>query len=110
MSLDAYQQIKTAEPRLVHLERTAMLAVADGTPADQAYTDAKPFIGCLVGWNRGKPVLLEKPSPLQHRYARAITGTVFGGDTLDLTSPDVFQTVSAAFRDLLVAADRRWSA
>jgi hypothetical protein len=105
-----YQQIKTAEPRLVHLERTAMLAVAAGTPADRAYTDAKPFIRCLVGWNRGEPPLVGKPSALQHRYARAITGTVFGADEQGLSSPDVFEVVSAAFHDMLVAADRRWSA
>jgi hypothetical protein len=102
--------IKLAEPRLVHLERAAMLAVAAGIPADEAYTDAKPFIACLVGWNRGSSALVDRPSPLQHRYARAITGTVFGADDQRLSTPQAFQVVLESFYDMLSAADQRWSA
>lgn len=100
-----WEEITAVEPRLVELERTAVLAALSGTSPDWAYTDAKPFIGALVGWRRGRPPLVKKPSPLQHRYGQAVTGVVSGdADDSRLRSQTAYEVVCGRIHDAVVNA------
>lgn len=103
-----FEQITQAEPRMVNLVRAAVLAVASGANPDRAYCDAKPFLACLVGWRRGMPALVDKPSDLQHRFAQAITGTVFGADVTGLATSEAYDVaIDELYAEVCAAADRR---
>jgi hypothetical protein len=103
-----FEQITRAEPRMVSLVRTAVLAVASGANPDRAYCDAKPFLAHLVGWRRGVPAVVDKPSDLQRRFARVITGTVFGADVAGLATSEAYDVaIDELYAAVCAAADRR---
>lgn len=99
-----WERITTVEPRIVALERTAVLAAMMGENPDWAYTDAKPFIGCLVGWRRGRPPQVQKPSLLQRQYAKAITGVASGADDAGLNSQHAYEVVCGRLYDAVTTA------
>ena len=105
-----WDYLKSADPRIVALERTAVIAVMAGANPERAYSDAKPFLACLVGWRRGRPALVQKPSPLQHRYAQTITGTVFGADEELLSSSRAYEVAVMWLYYACTTAEQRRSA
>ncbi|MEU8158015.1 hypothetical protein AB0B94_30550 [Micromonospora sp. NPDC048986] len=110
MSNLTWQDLKAADPRIVLLERAAVLATMTGSNPDVVYTDAKPFLATLVGWRRGLPALVERPSALQHRFAQAITGTVFGADDELLGSSQAYEVAVVWLYDAVCTAALRRTA
>ncbi|MEU7170346.1 hypothetical protein ABZ949_02495 [Micromonospora tulbaghiae] len=102
-----WEEIINVDPRMAELERLAVQAALTGVYPDRVYTDAKPYIGALVGWRRGQAPAVVKPNLLQQRYARAIAVVVVGRDDERLSSQTAYEVACGQIHDAAVSA-RQW--
>ncbi|MFJ1539330.1 hypothetical protein ACIODS_12375 [Micromonospora chalcea] len=105
-----WEEIVDVDPRMAELERLAVQAALTGVYPDPVYTDAKPYIGSLVGWRRGRAPLVVKPSLLQQRFARAVAVVAVGRDDERLSSQTAYEVACGQIHDAAVSATQWMSA
>lgn len=104
-----WEFICSIDPRLAEMESVAASAVFGGMIPDRAYSEAKPYVGSLVGWRRGRMPAVPQPSLLQQRFARVIAVVVVGPDDQRMASQHAYEVAIGRIHDAVVSA-AQWKA
>ncbi|MEV1315341.1 hypothetical protein AB0J14_04570 [Micromonospora arborensis] len=99
-----WEFICNVDPRLAEMEGVVTAAVLEGVISDRAYSDAKPYIGSLVGWRRGRAPAVAQPSLLQQRLAQIAAIVVFGPDDDRMSSQHAYEVAIGRIHDAVVRA------
>jgi len=93
------------DPRLAALESVATAALlVEGESPDRVYSDAKPYIGSLVGWGRGRVPVVSRPSLLQGCFAGIVAVAVVGPDDDRMASQRAYEVAIGQIHDSVVQA------
>ncbi|MET8278242.1 hypothetical protein [Micromonospora sp. NPDC005174] len=99
-----WEFICEVDPRLAELESVAAEAVRKGAIPDRVYADAKPYVGALVGWRRGRTPAVSQPSPVQQRFAWVVAVVVVGPDDARMASQQAYEVAIGQIYDAVTRA------